>query len=308
MTFKKPFDSHHQWAQTTSTSANATSPPQEILYRVAHAIVGRIRFCIPRLATDSEYADQLKMVMESDYRITDVRINPLAASIVINYTSELICDQQMRSDLVNLIQAAANTVLIPLVRDPQTDSNTVRVSELLRRFLDHHQGDEVRLRDLFNFMGSRSFGPTLLICALPEALPLPIAGISALVAMPLLLVSGQLVLGFSQPWLPDWLLDQPFKGELCQQVISGAIPVLEKLECFFEPRWSFFTSPEAQRCVGVILLLLGFIIALPIPFGNMLPAIAIVVICLGLIDKDGLIIAISSLITGITVALLLLVL
>lgn len=178
----------------------------------------------------------------------------------------------------------------------------------MQRFLEQHQGDEVRLRDLFNEMGDRAFGPTLLLCALPEALPLPIAGISALVAIPLLLVSGQLVLGFQQPWLPDLLLDQPFNREQCEQVISGAIPFLEKLEGFVQPRWSFFTSPEAERCVGVILLTLGFIIALPIPFGNMLPAIAIVLICLGLIEKDGLIIAISGLIVGITPALLLLVL
>lgn len=201
-----------------------------------------------------------------------------------------------------------NNLLIPYVQNPETSNNTLRVSELLQRFLEQHQGDEVHLRDLFNELGDRAFGPTLLLCALPEALPLPIAGISALVAVPLMLVSGQLVLGFQQPWLPDWLLDQPFKQEQCEQVISGAIPLLEKLEYFFEPRWSFFTTPEAERCVGVVLLLLGVIIALPIPFGNMLPAIAIVMICLGLIEKDGLIIAISGLIVGITPALLLLVL
>jgi hypothetical protein len=40
----------------------------------------------------------------------------------------------------------------------------------------------------------------------------------------------------------------------------------------------------------------------------MLPAIAIVLICLGLIEKDGLVIAISGLIVGITPALLLLLL
>lgn len=201
-----------------------------------------------------------------------------------------------------------NNLLLPFVQNPETSGNTLRITELLQRFLEQHQGDEVCLRDLFNEMGERAFGPTLLICALPEALPLPIAGISAFVAMPLMLVSGQLVLGFQQPWLPDWLLDQHFKQEHCEQVISGAITLLEKLEYFVEPRWSFFTSPEAERCVGVILLFLSFIIALPIPFGNMLPAIAIVMICLGLIEKDGLVIAISGMVAGITPALLLLIL
>lgn len=104
MTFKNPFNS----AQTISTEANGTAKPQKISYRVAHAIPGRIRFYIPRLATDSEYADKLKVVMESDSRITDVRINPKATSIVINYQSDVISHEQMCSDLVNLIQAAPN--------------------------------------------------------------------------------------------------------------------------------------------------------------------------------------------------------
>lgn len=201
-----------------------------------------------------------------------------------------------------------NNLLIPFAGEPETSDKTLRISELLQRFLTQHQGDEVRLRELFDAMGDRAFGPTLLMCAIPEALPLPIPGISAFVAMPLMLVSGQLVLGFQQPWLPDWLLDQSFKQEHCEQIISGAIPFLEKLEGFVKPRWSLFTSPEAERYVGVMVLLLGLIIALPIPFGNMLPAIAIVLICLGLIEKDGLIIAISGLIVGISPALLLLVL
>ena len=200
-----------------------------------------------------------------------------------------------------------NTQIL-LVQNPETSDNALRMSEVLQRFLEKHQGDEVRLRDLFNEMENRAFASTLLLCALPEALPLPIAGISALVAMPLMLVSGQLVLGFQKPWLPDWVLDQPFKQEHSQLAISATIPFLEKLEYFFEPRWPLFTSPEAERCVGVILLFLSLIIALPIPFGNMLPAIIIVLICLGLIEKDGLIIAISGIVAGITPALLLLIL
>lgn len=198
--------------------------------------------------------------------------------------------------------------LVPLVQNPETSDGSLRTSELLQKFLEKYQGDEIRLRDLFNELGDRAFGTTLLICALPEALPLPIAGISAFVAMPLMLLSGQLVLGFEQPWLPDWIVDQPFKKEHCEMVISAAIPFLEQLEQFVEPRLPFFTSAEAERGVGVILFFLSFIIALPIPFGNMLPAIIIVLICLGLIEKDGLIIAISGMISGITPALLLLVL
>jgi len=199
------------------------------------------------------------------------------------------------------------TALVPFVQNPETSDHTQqRISQILQRFLETHQGDEVCLRDLFNEMGDRAFAPVLIICALPQAVPLPIAGISAFVAVPLMLVSGQMVLGFEQPWLPDQLLAYSFKREHCEIVLSGAISLLEKLEAFVEPRWPMFTSPEAERFVGGVLLLLSVILALPIPFGNLLPALAIVLICLGLIEKDGLIIAVSAMIGGITSALLLL--
>ena len=219
--------------------------------------------------------------------------------------SEEVRDDEYRLQLY--LWVLSMNSLVPFVQSPKS-ADTLRITELLQQFLEQHQGDEVRLRDVLSALGDRAFGPTLLICALPEALPLPIAGISALVAVPLMLVSGQLALGFEQPWLPDWLIDQPFKLEHCEQVISAAVPFLEKLEYFVEPRWQVFTSPMAERGVGVILLALSFIIALPIPFGNMLPAIVIVLICLGLIEKDGLMIAVSALVTGMTPALLLLIL
>ncbi len=198
--------------------------------------------------------------------------------------------------------------LVPFVPTPETSDRTERISQLLQRFLEQHQADEVCLRDLFDAMGDRAFAPILILCALPQAVPLPVAGISALVAVPLMLVSGQMVLGFEQPWLPDPIVNHPFKREHCELVLSGAISLLEKLESFVEPRWPFFTSPEAERVVGGVVLLLSVILALPIPFGNLLPSIAIVLICLGLIEKDGLIIAVSAMVAGITPALLLLLL
>jgi hypothetical protein len=73
------------------------------------------------------------------------------------------------------------------------------------------------------------------------------------------------------------------------------------LERFFKPRWPFFTHPLVERLIGVLLLLLALIVALPIPFGNMIPAIIIVMICLGMIEQDGLVLAISALSTCIFV-------
>ena len=38
---------------------------------------------------------------------------------------------------------------------------------------------------------------------------------------------------------------------------------------------------------GWLCVMLAFILALPIPFGNILPALAIVVLALGMLQRDG---------------------
>ena len=90
--------------------ANKTAPSQKIFYSIVHTIPGRIRFRIPLLARDTEYANQLKLAIESDTRVTNVRINPKAASIVINYKVGVLSDNQMREHLVKLIQTAQDVV------------------------------------------------------------------------------------------------------------------------------------------------------------------------------------------------------
>ncbi|MBE9007783.1 hypothetical protein IQ259_22645 [Fortiea sp. LEGE XX443] len=112
--------SHHEnnqvnvHGQTGKTSKHVTSqqaPSQQISYSVAHAIAGRIRFRIPRLSKDSEYANKLKLAIESKIKNAKVRINPTASSVVIHYPTGLMSDEQMRSHLVNLIQTAPNIAL-----------------------------------------------------------------------------------------------------------------------------------------------------------------------------------------------------
>jgi hypothetical protein len=100
-----------QAAKTSKHLANQKTSSQQISYSVAHAISGRIRFRVPRLSKDAEYANKLKVAIESQIKNAKVRINPTASSVVIHYPTGLMSDKQMRSQLVNLIQTAPNIVL-----------------------------------------------------------------------------------------------------------------------------------------------------------------------------------------------------
>jgi hypothetical protein len=163
---------------------------------------------------------------------------------------------------------------------------------------------KIYLRNLLLGLGDRAFGWTLFICALPEALPLPIAGLSAIIGIPLVLVSGQLVLGFRKPWLPKWIGNRAFKRRDFEKIVRKSLPYLNKLENFVLPRWQFILSPPIERLLGILVFILAFVITLPIPFGNFLPAIAVVLISLGMLEKDGLVIAIGTLLSFVIFGLL----
>jgi hypothetical protein len=181
------------------------------------------------------------------------------------------------------------------VRENRDSSQGFHTSKLLLDILEEQQGEKIYLRNLLLGLGDRAFGWTLFICALPEALPLPVAGLSAIIGIPLVLVSGQLILGFQKPWLPRWIANRGFKRRDFEKIVRKSLPYLNKVERLITPRWEFMTSKSMERLLGVIIFIMAILITLPIPFGNFLPAIAVVLISLGILEKDGIAIAIGIL-------------
>jgi hypothetical protein len=57
--------------------------PGKITYSVVHAIPGRIRFNVPRVARDRAYARRLERLLKTDSKVASVRMNCDAASIAI---------------------------------------------------------------------------------------------------------------------------------------------------------------------------------------------------------------------------------
>ena len=58
-----------------------------------------------------------------------------------------------------------------------------------------------------------------------------------------------------------------------------------------------------DRLVGVLCLVLALVLFLPIPFGNIPPAIAISVIALGLLARDGAWVLVGSAIGVVSIAI-----
>lgn len=187
--------------------------------------------------------------------------------------------------------------------------NSRRTSQLLREFLAGETGPRITLGALRDALGDRGFGVLLFIFALPNLVPVNIPLLSAVLGLPLVLLAAQLSYGRHKPWFPDWLTDQTFSRQGFAAVVTRALPYLERAERLLRPRLTVLLSWTGERLIGIAILILALVLALPIPFANWLPACAIAIIALAIVEKDGvavligLVVGVLSLIVAATVVI-----
>lgn len=154
---------------------------------------------------------------------------------------------------------------------------------------------EVTLQWIFENLHERAFGFFLLILALPCCIPF-LYGIPQVVALPLMFVSAQILLGRRVPWLPKGLGARRVSTEGLKSLSGRAGPWLRRIEAFSRPRWGVLTRPPAERIVGLALVVFSASILVPLPGTNTVPGIAVVVVAMGLLQRDGVLVGVGSVI------------
>jgi hypothetical protein len=130
-------------------------------------------------------------------------------------------------------------------------------------------------------------GPVLFILTLPILLPLPPV-VSMVLALPLLLVAAQIAIGRREIWLPKALSRRKIERRPLVELIARILPALDRAERIVRPRLRFLTGRLGASLVGVACTLLALVLVLPIPFANLVPALALGAFSIGLARKDGL--------------------
>jgi hypothetical protein len=160
------------------------------------------------------------------------------------------------------------------------------LSQVLHGLADDPIRERISIGDLLTALGDRAIGALLFIFAIPNVLPTP-PGTSAILGAPLLFLSAQLAFG-RPPWLPAIITKRSMLRDDFQSLIRRIAPWLARAEKLLKPRMSSLTLPPMEYLIGLVCLLLAVLLALPIPLGNMLPALAISLIALGVLERDGL--------------------
>ena len=174
-----------------------------------------------------------------------------------------------------------------------------RTSDLLRRILAEISGDQLVIGHLVRRLHRRSFGGLLIMFGTIGLVP----GVSTFAGLAMLIPGIQMFLGYRAPLLPRFIRRRTISPDKLRTLGEKALPFLMKIEWFVKPRWLAMTQVPFPNLIGMLIAGLALVVMLPLPFSNAPPALAIVSLSLGLMERDGLFISIGILLSLIALAI-----
>lgn len=159
---------------------------------------------------------------------------------------------------------------------------------ILRISRSQHLAGTLTLGNLLSALGERSFGWAIVVFSLLTLLPLP-PGSSLITALPLLLTTGQMMLGYTHVRLPGPLARSRLDPVKLRRTILRLRPVTRRLERILIPRYTLLFARRNERLLGLMLFVIAFALFLPVPFSGWFPAISLFVFGVGLVERDGLV-------------------
>ncbi len=170
------------------------------------------------------------------------------------------------------------------------------------------QGDNPKLTldEVVEAFGDRGLGALILVLTLMALLPWPPGG-KAVFAVPIILLAAELTFQHNEIWLPRWALKASLSREAYRRAVGKVLKPIRYVENLTRPRLHVLTGAVGEIFMGIACVLLAVVMALPVPFGDMLPGLAMVFFALGIMQKDGVAVIIGALCAIVTAVYLFLI-
>jgi len=183
----------------------------------------------------------------------------------------------------------------PLGGSTRAEQHRVPLSALLADLASDRSRERIALNDLIRVFGRRSLGALCFVFAVPNAVPLGIPGLPIVLAAPLLYLTWQQMTGRTKATLPARLRARSMNRQSFARMVMRLMPLVRRLEHLVRPRLTWATVGWGERVVGLIGVVLSAMIFLPLPFSNNLPGLGLSLMSLGVLGRDGLMVALGAL-------------
>jgi hypothetical protein len=147
--------------------------------------------------------------------------------------------------------------------------------------------EEMSLAELMDRFSERSFGLFLLMALLPTFIPIPM-GVGAISGGLASLIGLQFLARLEHPWMPKWVANYKIHRYRITGFRDRMGKWLGRLERLTKPRYTgMFTHWAAHAFTGLLLVVLGILLCLPIPLTNYPFGLILLAFSFALIERDG---------------------
>ena len=181
----------------------------------------------------------------------------------------------------------------------------VRISAALAAAQAAVRDPVVTLRELFALLGEQGLLVFCGVLAAPFLLPVTLPAMSAVFGAPMLLI-GFAVMVSRVPWLPARLLDRRMPAGTVRQVLGKVRGWALRFEHLVRPRLLGLSGSATINVINgglIIMDVLLLMAPLPlVPFVNSVPALAIILLCFGMAERDGVVIMLAYFVSLLSLA------
>ncbi|MDR6938361.1 exopolysaccharide biosynthesis protein [Luteibacter sp. 3190] len=168
-------------------------------------------------------------------------------------------------------------------KEPRED----KTAALLRAALMSTPGERITVEQLLEPLRRRAFGFLLLLLAIPNFIPVPL-GIGGVMGVLVIALGVEMLIGLEHPWIPGFLRRRTMSREGLLRFLDRIAPVTRRLERICKPRVQRLTRRPFTFVSGAIMILVGILLALPIPFTNYVFGAMLIAFAFALVERDGI--------------------
>jgi hypothetical protein len=149
--------------------------------------------------------------------------------------------------------------------------------------------------------GPAAHGAWLLLMAAPCLLPVP--GVGTVLGLGMAALAAAMWRGHSPASLPHRVAELRLSRHWAQRVLGVLASAYGVAGRLARARASHLACVERRSWTAATIGLMALIVAMPIPFGNVLPALALMLVGVGLVFRDGVAVVLGLVMAGLAVSL-----
>jgi hypothetical protein len=172
------------------------------------------------------------------------------------------------------------------------------LSQRLRQAAEQHRAADpgadltLSLQDLLRLHGESSLAVLLMLLAVVSVLP--VAGAGTVMSVGIWAVAWSWVCARETLSLPQRLGQLSLNERWSGRCLHGLAWLYETSQHCMRPRWAWLSHAGTRPWWGAWIALMGLVIFAPLPLGNVLPSLSLVLLSLGWMFRDGLALLLSS--------------